>query len=99
MPGQPRVENRVLFRSRTVSHRDSAAADGSGDVGVWQHRTDYRFGFGHNLFRRPVVDGQRGQRDPVEPDALEPLVPRFSEAVPGLSTVPDDGEAAGRTAK
>ena len=37
--------------------------------------------------------------DPVEPDALEPFLPRLREAVPGLRAVPDDGEAPGRAAQ
>ena len=41
---------------------------------------------------------QRGQVDPVEPDPLEPLLPRLGEPVPGLGAVPDDGEAPGRAA-
>jgi hypothetical protein len=53
----------------------------------------------HDLFRRPVVDAQGGQVDPVEPDPLEPFLPRLREPVPGLGTVPDDGEAPGRAAE
>ena len=37
--------------------------------------------------------------DPVEPDALEPFLPRLGEPVPGLGAVADDGEAAGRAAE
>ena len=35
----------------------------------------------------------------VEPDPLEPFLPRLREPVPGLGTVPDDGEAPGRAAE
>ena len=37
--------------------------------------------------------------DPVEPDPLEPLLPRLGEPVPGLGAVADDGEAARRAAE
>ena len=37
--------------------------------------------------------------DPVEPDPLEPLLPRLREPVPGLGAVPDDGEAPRRAAE
>ena len=37
--------------------------------------------------------------DPVEPDPLEPFLPRLGEPVPGLGAVPDDGEAPGRAAE
>ena len=35
----------------------------------------------------------------VEPDPLEPFLPRLREPVPGLGAVPDDGEAPGRAAE
>jgi hypothetical protein len=43
-----------------------------------------------------VFDAQQGQVDPVEPDPLDPFLPRLREPVPGLGTVPDDREARGR---
>ena len=85
--------------SRSVYDGDAGAADGGRHVGVRERGPDDRLGFGHDLLRRPVVDAQRGQVDPVEPDPLEPLLPRLGEAVPGLGAVPDDGEAPGRAAE
>ena len=38
---------------------------------------------------------RRGQGAPVQPDPLEPLLPRLGEAVPGLGAVPDDRQAPG----
>ena len=78
---------------------DAGAADGGRHVGVREHGPDDRLGFRHDLFRRPVVDAQGGQVDPVEPDPLEPFLPRLREPVPGLGAVPDDGEAPGRAAE
>ena len=78
---------------------DAAAADGGRHVGVREHGPDDRLGLRHDLFRRPVVDAQGGQVDPVEPDPLEPFLPRLGEPVPGLGAVPDDGEAPGRAAE
>jgi hypothetical protein len=42
---------------------------------AWEDGPDDRLGLGHDLPRRPVVDRQRGQRDPVEPVPLEPVRP------------------------
>ena len=78
---------------------DAGAADGGRHVGVREHGPDDRLGFRHDLFRRPVVDAQGSQADPVEPDPLEPFLPRLREPVPGLGTVPDNGEAPGRAAE
>ena len=39
------------------------------------------------------------ERDPVEPDALEPLLPRLGEPVPRLGAVADDREAPRRAAQ
>ena len=37
--------------------------------------------------------------DAVEPDPLEPVLPRLGEPVPRLGAIPDDGEAPRRTAQ
>ena len=92
-----RIESRSDGGS--VDDGDAAAADGGRHVGVREHGPDDRLGLGHDLLRRPVVDAQGGQVDPVEPDPLEPFLPRLGEPVPGLGAVPDDGEAPGRAAQ
>src|SRR6185369_14277001 len=99
MRGEPCAENRVQIRSRSAHDGYAAAADGGRHVGVREYGPDDRLGLRHDLLRRPVVDAQGGQGDPVEPDPLEPLLPRLREPVPGLGTVPDDGEAPGRAAE
>ena len=75
---------------------DADAADGGRHVGVREDGADDRLGLSHHLRRRSVVDAQGGQVDPVQPDALQPFLPRLGEPVPGLRAVPDDGEAPGR---
>ena len=99
MRGEPGVEDRAQIRSRSSCDGDAGAADGGRHVGVREHGPDDRLGFRHDLFRRPVVDVQGGQADPVEPDPLKPFLPRLREPVPGLGAVPDDGEAPGRAAE
>jgi hypothetical protein len=96
MRGEPGVEDRAQIRRRSVYDGDVGAADRDRHVGVRQYGSDDRLGFGHDMLRRPVVDAQGGQVDPVEPDPLEPFLPRLREPVPGLGAVPDDGEAPGR---
>src|SRR5262245_46524960 len=95
---EPSVENSVPFRGRSVYDGDAAGADGGRHVGIREHGADDWFGRCHDLRRRPVIDAEGCQVDPVEPDALEPFRPGLREAVPGLSAVPDDGEAPGRAA-
>src|SRR5437868_10246100 len=99
MRGKPGVEDRAQVRSSSVYDGDVAAADGGRHVGVREYGPDDRLGFGHDLLRRPVVDTEGCQVDPVEPDPLEPFLPRLREPVPGLGTVPDDGEAPGWAAE
>ena len=86
------------IRGRSVDDGDAGAADGDRHVGVRERGPDDRLGFGHDLFRCPVVDAQRGQVDLAQPDPLQPFLPRLGEPVPGLGPVPDDGEAPGRAA-
>ena len=87
---EPAVEDRVQIRDRTMDDGDVVAADRGRHVGVREHGPDDRLGFRHDLFRRPVVDAQRGEVDPVKPEPLEPLLPRLGEPLPGLGAVPDD---------
>ncbi len=91
-----RVEDRAQVRDAAVDDGDAGKADGYRHAGVWSTRPDDRLGLRHDLPRRTVVDAQRGRRDPVEPDPLQPLPPRLRETVPGLGAVADDGEAPGR---
>src|SRR6266568_7826091 len=90
MRGEPAVEDRAQIRSRSVYDGDVGAADGGRHVGVREDGPDDRLGFGHDPLRRPVVDAQGGQVDLVEPDPLDPFLPRLREPVPGLNTVPND---------
>ena len=92
--GEPGVEDRPEVRGGAVQDGDAAAADRRRHVGVGQHRADDGLRLGHDLDRRPVVDAERCQADPVEPDARQAFLPRLGEPVPGLGAVSDDGEAA-----
>jgi hypothetical protein len=85
--GEPGVEDRAPVRNRPVYHGEVAAADRGRHVGVREHGPDDRLGFGHHLFRRPVVDAQGSQVHLVEPDSLEPFRPRLRE-LDSLNTPP-----------
>jgi hypothetical protein len=58
MLGEPGVEDRPEVRNGSVQDGETAAADGRRHVGVRQRGQDDRLGLGHDLLRRPVVDGQ-----------------------------------------
>jgi hypothetical protein len=45
-----------------------------------EYGADDQLGFGHDLFRCPVVEAQAGQVDPVEPDPFEPSSCRSGRA-------------------
>ena len=92
--GELGVKDRDQLRSGSMDDGDAAAADEDRHVGAREHGPDDRLRFCHDLFRRPVVDAQRGQGDVAEPDVLEAFLPRLVEPVPGLGAVADDGEAA-----
>ena len=82
-----------------MPHRDAGAADRGRHVGVGDRGPDDRLGLGHDLFRRPVVDGQRRELDPRRGRrAASRSSPRLGEPVPRLGAVADDREAARRAA-
>ena len=69
VPSSQDREDLAEVRTRPVTHGKPRAADRGRHVRVRKDGSDDRFGLRHHLFRRSVVDAQRGQVDVVEADA------------------------------